>query len=101
MTFLIPVGSSEYLIEKYGIEDRWDFIQRFGVMGYCGVDPIRIHFLVECNNDTDFGIETRKKHLEMASLSGAQAFAGDAYNVENNAGRTREEKTNKSIVLPQ
>ena len=87
MTFLMPTGASQRLLERYGIEDRFDHIQRYGVLGYCGVDPIRIHMLLDASSETPRELGIHETHLKTAYQSGRQVFSGDAYHVDNAGGR--------------
>ncbi len=46
-TLLVPVGASERMEADWGCLERLDHIWRVGVLGYCGVDPIDIRFLLD------------------------------------------------------
>jgi len=65
-TLLIPVGASQTMEDEWGCLDRLEHILRVGVLGYCGVEPINIHFLL----DSAFETEHQVDHLETAFKAG-------------------------------
>lgn len=84
LTCLVPTGASIKMINKYGFEEQLDNILRAGVFGYCGMDPIRIHFLLDCAFDT--GVHSA--HLDTAYEAGRCIGLGESeYTVQNCAGR--------------
>lgn len=83
LTLLLPTGASEKQIEAFGCEDRLDHVWRHGVFGYCGVDPIRIHFLL----DAAFEKGAHPAHLETAYQTGLQVAETSRYAVPNLGGR--------------
>ena len=84
LTCLVPAGASIHMMNKYGFEEQMDNILRAGVFGYCGMDPIRIHFLLDCGWDTG----VHPGHLETAHSAGVQVANVENYDVPNKAGRT-------------
>lgn len=84
LTLLAPAGASLRLIEKYGVEDRLDHILRYGVFGYCGVEPIRIHLLLESALENG----PQNIHLDTAYEAGLQIAESETYNVDNRGGRS-------------
>ncbi|MFO1090677.1 MAG: NAD(P)H-dependent oxidoreductase [Hyphomicrobiales bacterium] len=85
LTLLLPTGASERQITEFGCEDRLDHVWRHGVFGYCGVDPIRIHFLL----DSAFDKGAHATHLETAYAAGQQVAEVAGYDVPNRGGRSR------------
>lgn len=83
LTVLIPTGASKELIEKYGCEVRLDHVWRYGVFGYCGADPIHIHFLL----DAAFDSGAHETHLKTAYQAGSQISETVNYCVDNIGGR--------------
>ena len=83
LSLLVPTGASQALITKYGCEERLDHVWRYGVYGYCGVEPIRIHLLL----DSAFPGDAQAQHLETAFQAGLQIARGEDYSVENRGGR--------------
>ena len=83
LTVLSPTGASRELIEKHGIEARLEHILRVGVFGYCGVDPIRIHLLLDSIREAG----PQREHLETAYQAGVQIMETEDYRVENRGGR--------------
>ncbi|MBT6204640.1 MAG: NAD(P)H dehydrogenase [Rhodospirillaceae bacterium] len=69
-TMLIPVGASAEMEAEWGCLERLDHIYRVGVMGYCGTDPINIHFLL----DAAFEKGQHAAHLETAYEAGQTIF---------------------------
>jgi NAD(P)H dehydrogenase (quinone) len=65
-TMLIPLGASDRQLRRWGYRDEIEHLWRYGVLGYCGVDPIRIELLTDCAFDS--GVHVR--HLETASAAG-------------------------------
>ena len=83
LTLLLPTGASRKLIEKHDVEQRLDHILRIGVFGYCGVDPIRIHLLLDCIKQPG----PQQVHLKTAFQAGEQILETESYRVENRGGR--------------
>ncbi len=83
LTLLLPTGASRKQIDEFGCEDRLDHVWRHGVFGYCGVDSIRIHFLL----DSAFDKGAHAVHFETTYEAGRQVGATDNYRVENLGGR--------------
>lgn len=78
-TFIMPIGSNKARLEKWGYDKHLDNIWRNGVLDFCGVDPIDVHFLM----DTDgFNRDPFSKHLERVYQIGAQ-FGGNSHPVSN------------------
>jgi len=46
-TLLVPTGSSQALMDEWGYDKEIDHLWRYGVLGYCGVEPIKIHLLLD------------------------------------------------------
>ena len=62
-SFLLPIGSDEGVMSKWGYDREIDHLWRYGVLGYCGVSPVNIHFLL---NSDGFDSSPFKKHLEFS-----------------------------------
>ncbi len=71
-TVLVPVGASPEMEANWGCLERLDHIWRVGVLGYCGVDPINIHFLL----DSAFEKGEHEGHLETAYEAGKSICEG-------------------------
>jgi len=69
-TFLCPTGASPRLMERFGYDRALDHLWRSGVLGYCGVEPIRIELLLDAAFDTGSGVHER--HLETAHRAGRE-----------------------------
>jgi len=65
-TMLIPAGASQAMEDEWGCLDRLEHILRVGVLGYCGVEPLKIHFLL----DSAFEKGRLCEHLETAFEAG-------------------------------
>jgi len=65
-TMLIPVGASDEQLNRWGYHNDIDHLWRYGVLGYCGVDPIRIELLTDCAFDSG----SHAGHLELAYQAG-------------------------------
>jgi NAD(P)H dehydrogenase (quinone) len=65
-TMLIPLGASDKQLQRWGYRDEIEHLWRYGVLGYCGVDPIRIELLT----DSAFDSGTHARHLEVATAAG-------------------------------
>ena len=65
-TLLVPVGAYAQMEAEWGCLERLDHIWRVGVLGYCGVDPIDIRFLL----DSAFDKGEHEKHLATAYEAG-------------------------------
>jgi len=65
-TLLIPVGASQTMEDEWGCIGRLEHILRVGVLGYCGVEPINIHFLL----DSEFDTGRQVHHLDTAFAAG-------------------------------
>ena len=83
LTILMPTGASQKQILELGCEDRLDHVWRHGVYGYCGVDPVNIHFLL----DSAFDKGAHDLHLETAYAAGRQIGLTTRYTVANLGGR--------------
>lgn len=68
-TFLCPTGASRALMDRWGYDRDLDHLWRYGVLGYCGVDPIRIELLLDA---ADFDTGAHPRHLETAYRSGLE-----------------------------
>ncbi len=67
-TLLIPTGASERMEADWRCVERLEHIYRKGVLGYCGVDPVKIHFLLD---SAEYGSrKTREDHLLTAYHAG-------------------------------
>lgn len=62
-TFLMPTGSRPSRMARQGYDKDLDNVWRNGVLGFCGVNPIDIHFLLETDG---FNQEPFQKHLEFS-----------------------------------
>ena len=67
-TLLVPTGTTPSHMEQWRYDQEIDHVWRYGVLGYCGVDPIRIHFLLDSQEDTGKG--THAAHLETVYNAG-------------------------------
>jgi NAD(P)H dehydrogenase (quinone) len=47
-TMLLPMGASNNQLNRWGYRQEIEHLWRYGVLGYCGVDPIRIELLTDC-----------------------------------------------------
>ncbi|MBT1159661.1 NAD(P)H-dependent oxidoreductase [Aminobacter anthyllidis] len=65
-TLLLPCGASTKQLERWGYGPEIEHLWRFGVLGYCGVDPIRIELL----SDAVFNTRERQQHLDTAYEAG-------------------------------
>jgi NAD(P)H dehydrogenase (quinone) len=65
-TLLIPLGASDNQLKRWGYRNEIEHLWRYGVLGYCGVDPIRIELLT----DSAFDSEARSRHLAIAYQAG-------------------------------
>jgi NAD(P)H dehydrogenase (quinone) len=65
-TMLIPMGASDNQLKRWGYRKEIEHLWRYGVLGYCGVDPIRIELLTDCA----FESGVRARHLEVAYNAG-------------------------------
>jgi len=65
-TLLIPLGASAKQLERWGYGPEIEHLWRYGILGYCGVDPIRIELLP----DSVWNMETRSEHLKTAYEAG-------------------------------
>ena len=72
-TFLCPTGASPAMMANGGYGEDLDNLWRRGVLGYCGVDPIRIEFLLDAAFDTGTGAHAL--HLETAYRAGREIGA--------------------------
>ena len=67
-TILIPLGASDNQLRRWGYRQEIEHLLRFGVLGYCGVDPIRIELLTDCAFDSG----VHQGHLELAYEAGTR-----------------------------
>ena len=65
-TLLVPTGASRALMDEWGYDRELDHLWRHGVLGYCGVEPIEIHLLLDASHD----IGVHHAHLETAYKAG-------------------------------
>ena len=65
-TLLVPTGASPRQVSERGYDNSIDNLWRYGVLGYCGVEPIAIHLLL----DTAFDSGAHEEHLETAYQAG-------------------------------
>ncbi len=65
-TLLIPTGVSEKMESEWRCVEKLTYIYRQGVLGYCGVDPIEIHFMLDA---AEYG-QGHEKHLQTALEAG-------------------------------
>ena len=65
-TLLIPTGVSEKMESDWRCVEKLAYIYRQGVLGYCGVDPIEIHFMLDA---AEYG-QGHEKHLQTALEAG-------------------------------
>jgi putative NADPH-quinone reductase len=49
---LVPTGASRALMDRFGYDKEIDHLWRYGVLGYCGVTPIRIELMLGAAFDT-------------------------------------------------
>ena len=68
-TLLVPTGASAEQAKDWGCPERLDHVWRVGVLGYCGVEPIRIHWLL----DAAFATGVHQAHLQTAHQAGLDA----------------------------
>jgi NAD(P)H dehydrogenase (quinone) len=68
---LVPMGASRRQLDRWGYDNDLENLWRYGVLGYCGVDPIRLEFLEDSGWDT--GVHLR--HLETAYDAGVNIEA--------------------------
>ena len=72
-TFLCPTGASPAMMQRGGYGADLDNLWRRGVLGYCGVKPIRIELLLDAAFDTGNGAHAA--HLETAYRAGREIGA--------------------------
>jgi len=72
-TMLIPMGASDKQLSRWGYRQEIEHLWRFGILGYCGVDPIRIELLT----DSAFDSGAHVRHLDAAYEAGC-AIENDA-----------------------
>jgi NAD(P)H dehydrogenase (quinone) len=65
-TLLIPMGASDNQLQRWGYRKEIEHLWRYGILGYCGVDPIRIELLT----DAAFESGAHARHLEVAYQAG-------------------------------
>jgi NAD(P)H dehydrogenase (quinone) len=65
-TMLIPMGASDAQLKRWGYREEIEHLWRYGILGYCGVDPIRIELLT----DSAFESGAHSKHLDVAYEAG-------------------------------
>jgi NAD(P)H dehydrogenase (quinone) len=63
---LIPMGASNHQLDRWGYGKEIEHLWRYGILGYCGVDPIRIELLI----DSAFESGLHAQHLETAYDAG-------------------------------
>ena len=66
-TLLVPTGASRAMMDEFGYDREIDHIWRRGVLGYCGVEPIRIHLML----DAAFETGAHAAHLKTAYEAGS------------------------------
>ena len=71
-TMLIPTGASDAQLRRWGYREEIEHLWRYGILGYCGVDPIRIELLI----DSAFDAGLHARHLDTAYQAG-QAIEHD------------------------
>jgi NAD(P)H dehydrogenase (quinone) len=64
---LIPTGVSEVMEAEWQCVKSIEHVYRKGVLGYCGVDPVNIHFMLDA---AAFDKGVHQKHLETAYQAG-------------------------------
>ena len=69
-TLLIPTGVSEKMESEWRCVEKLAYLYRQGVLGYCGVDPIEIHFMLDA---AEYG-QGHDKHLQTALEAGKNIF---------------------------
>ena len=65
-TLLVPTGASEKMAAEWGCPEDVERVWRIGVFGYCGVEPLKIHLLL----DAAFESGVHGPHLETAYEAG-------------------------------
>ena len=65
-TLLVPTGASEKMAADWGCPKDVERVWRIGVFGYCGVEPLKIHLLL----DAAFETGLHATHLETAYQAG-------------------------------
>ena len=65
---LVPTGASQALMGRFGYDKEIDHFWRYGVLGYCGVEPIRIELML----DAAFDSGAHDAHLETAYRAGRE-----------------------------
>jgi NAD(P)H dehydrogenase (quinone) len=65
-TLLVPTGASDSQLKRWGYRKDIEHLWRYGVLGYCGVDPIRIELLT----GSAFESGAHAAHLEVAYNAG-------------------------------
>ncbi len=75
-TLLVPTGASRKLMDKWGYDREIDHLWRYGVLGYCGVEPIRIHLMLDAGWDRG----AHAGHLETAYRAGKEIHEPDKEN---------------------
>lgn len=66
--FLVSTGSSARVMDRHHYDRELDHVWSKGVLGYVGVDPIEIHFLL----DVTWNPDMRRSHLELAYSLGRE-----------------------------
>jgi NAD(P)H dehydrogenase (quinone) len=65
-TLLIPLGASGNQLRRWGYGLEVEHLWRYGILGYCGVDPIRIELMP----DAVWNAAMRSQHLKTAYDAG-------------------------------
>ncbi len=65
-TMLVPMGASDRQLKRWGYGGEIEHLWRYGILGYCGVDPIRIELLTDCAFDSG----AHGAHLDLAYEAG-------------------------------
>lgn len=67
-TFIVSTGSSSKVMDRHHYDRELDHVWTKGVLGYVGVDPIDIRFLL----DVTWNPQMRQSHLEFAYQLGRE-----------------------------
>ena len=63
-------------MERHGYDRALDHLWRSGVLGYCGVEPVRIELLLDAAFDNGSGAHAA--HIETAYACGRDIRQGEA-----------------------
>lgn len=69
-TLLMPMGATRRQLDRWGYEESLDHLWRYGIFGYCGVDPIRIALLEDSAEHDQASVARLRAHVDTARQAG-------------------------------